>query len=180
MPYSWHVSFSQWVSKYWYFVNLRTHHAVNCYTAIMGNETWFFNFSHSLRWRHNRRDGVPNHQPHECLLNRLFGSRSKKTSKPRVTGLCAGNSPGTGEFPAQMASDAETVSIWWRHHVVGFVVCPMRTPGPIWMEFTGIDQRIFFYMSATSTHFKWELMLYCLYCPTLNKVFLVLLLLNIY
>ena len=42
--------------------------------------------------------------------------RSKKTSKPRVTGLCAGNSPETGEFPAQMASNTENVSIWWRHH----------------------------------------------------------------
>ena len=31
-------------------------------------------------------------------------------------------------------------------------------------------------LSATSTHFKWELMLYCLHCPTLNKVFLLLLL----
>ena len=40
----------------------------------------------------------------------------KKTSKLRVTGLCEGNSPGTGEFPAQMASYAENVSIWWRHH----------------------------------------------------------------
>ena len=35
----------------------------------------------------------------------------------RVTGLCAGNSPEAGEFPAQMASNAENVSIWWRHHV---------------------------------------------------------------
>ena len=43
--------------------------------------------------------------------------RSKKTSKLRVTGLCAGNSPVTGEFPAQMVSNAENVSIWWRHHV---------------------------------------------------------------
>ena len=43
--------------------------------------------------------------------------RSKKTSKLRVTGLCAGNSPVTGEFPAQRASNAENVSIWWRHHV---------------------------------------------------------------
>ena len=34
-----------------------------------------------------------------------------------VTGLCAGNSPGTGEFPAQMASNAENVSIWWRYQV---------------------------------------------------------------
>ena len=29
----------------------------------------------------------------------------KKTSMIRVTGLCAGNSPGTGEFPAQKASN---------------------------------------------------------------------------
>ena len=39
-----------------------------------------------------------------------------KRSKLRVTGLCAGNSPGTGKFPAQMASNVENVSIWWRHH----------------------------------------------------------------
>ena len=42
---------------------------------------------------------------------------SKKTSKLRVTGLCAGNSPVTGEFPAQMTSNAENVSIWWRHNM---------------------------------------------------------------
>ena len=41
---------------------------------------------------------------------------SKKTSKLRVTGLWAGNSPETGEFPAQMASNPENVSIWCRHH----------------------------------------------------------------
>ena len=40
----------------------------------------------------------------------------KETSKLRVTGLFVGNSPVTGEFPAQMASNAENVSIWWRHH----------------------------------------------------------------
>ena len=63
--------------------------------------------------------GVSNHQPHDCLLNRLFRRRWKKTSKLRVTGLCVGNSPGTGEFPAQMASNAENVSIWWCHHGCG-------------------------------------------------------------
>ena len=42
--------------------------------------------------------------------------RSKKAAKLRVTGLCKGNSPVTGEFPAQRASNAENVSIWWRHH----------------------------------------------------------------
>ena len=72
--------------------------------------------SFTLGWRHNGRDSVSNHQPHDCLLNCLFGRGSKKTSKLRVTGLCVGNSPVTGEYPAQMASDAESVSIWWRHH----------------------------------------------------------------
>ena len=39
-----------------------------------------------LQWRHNGRDDVPNHQPHDCLLNRVFKRRSKKTSKLRFTG----------------------------------------------------------------------------------------------
>ena len=59
------------------------------------------------QWRHNWH----------CVLNRLSRRRSKKTSKLRVTGLCNGNSPVTGEFLAQRASNAEYVSIWWRHHV---------------------------------------------------------------
>ena len=71
-----------------------------------------------LQWRHNELDSISNHQPHHCLLSRLFGCTSKKTPKLRVTGLCAGNSPGIGEFPAQIASYAENVSIWWRHHAV--------------------------------------------------------------
>ena len=70
----------------------------------------------TLWWRHYGCDGVSNHQPHGCLLNRLFGRRSKQTSKLRVTGLCVGNSSGTGEFAAQLASNAENVSIWWRYH----------------------------------------------------------------
>ena len=69
-----------------------------------------------LLWRHNGGESVSNHQPHDYLLNHLFRRRSKKTSKLRVTGLCAGNSPGTGEFSAQMPNNAENVSIWQRHH----------------------------------------------------------------
>ena len=72
----------------------------------------------SLLWLYNGLDGVSNHQPNVCWLKRLFRRRSKETSKLRVTGLCVGNSPGTGEFPAQRASNAENVSIWWRHHVI--------------------------------------------------------------
>ena len=61
----------------------------------------------TLQWRHNGGESVSNHQPRACLLNRLCRRRSKKKSKLRVTGLCAGNSPVTGEFPAQMAGNAE-------------------------------------------------------------------------
>ena len=47
-----------------------------------------------LQWCHNECDGISNQEGLHCLLNRLFGHRSKETSKLRVTGLCAGNSPG--------------------------------------------------------------------------------------
>ena len=56
----------------------------------------------SLEWRHNGRDSVSNHQSLDCLLNRLLKRRPQKTLKLSVTGLCASN--------------AESVSIWWRHY----------------------------------------------------------------
>ena len=71
--------------------------------------------NNSLQWRHNERDGVSNNESHDCLLNRLFGRRSKETSEIRVTGLCEGNSPVTGEFPALRACNAENVSSWWNN-----------------------------------------------------------------
>ena len=52
-----------------------------------------------LQWRHNECDGIWNHQRLDCLLNRLFRRRSKKTSKLHLTGLCEGNSQVTSEFP---------------------------------------------------------------------------------
>ena len=70
-----------------------------------------------LQWRHNERNGVSNARRLDCLLRRVFRRRSKEISKLGVTGLCAENSPMTGEFPAQRASNAENVSIWWRHRV---------------------------------------------------------------
>ena len=92
----------------------------------------------TLRWRHNRCDGVSKHQPHDCLLNRLFRCRSKKASELRVTGLCEGNSPVTGEFPAQMASNAENVSIWWRHHERIFHCNPTHRSKP-YVSVSGIN-----------------------------------------
>ena len=118
--------------------------------------------SGSLQWRHNGFDGVSNHQPRHCLLNRLIGRRSKKTSKLNVTGLCAGNSPVTGEFPAQMASNAENISIWWRHQVIGpisfkylYSIIFLHLIGPQWTQYTFMAQgmRLFSWSKLIPIHF---------------------------
>ena len=63
----------------------------------------------TFQWHHNECDCVSNHQHPECLLNRLFRSRSKKTSKLHVTGLFEANQPVTGRFPSQRASNMKNV-----------------------------------------------------------------------
>ena len=106
---------------------------------------------HSLQWRQNWRNGVSDHQPHDCLLNRSFRRRSKKTSKLRVTGLCAGNSPVSGEFPAQMASNAENVSIWWRHYDIhlmtsSYIMCiciGANMHFQEWLPFQDVNKTVF-------------------------------------
>ena len=88
-----------------------------------------------LQWHHNERDCASNHGCLHCLLNRLFRRRSKKTLKLSVTGCCEGNSPVTGEFPAQRTSNAENASIWLRHHVIWI-------PYPTWPLPRGVYARI--------------------------------------
>ena len=77
-----------------------------------------------LQWRHNEHDGVSNHQPCDCLLNRLFRRRWQKTSKLRVTGLCD-KGPVTRKMfpiddvivepksPLYMSADI-MASSWWK------------------------------------------------------------------
>ena len=125
----WHSVLCNWTSKN--MTNSPYFMAVLCkiiffslgHITISNCTTKFGWSSKTLQWRHNERDSVSNHQPHDCLLNRFFSRGSKNTSNIRVTGICAGNSPVTGEFPAQMASNAENVSIWWRHHDQAAVEC---------------------------------------------------------
>ena len=108
-----------------------------------------------LQWCNNERDSVSNHQSHDCLLiyiyNRLFRRRSKKTAKLCVNGLCEGNSPVTGEFPAQRASNAENVSIWWLHHDCGILLMAIN----VYIEKRG--------MIATAIHIP---TIYCNYTGT--------------
>ena len=87
-----------------------------------------------LHWRHNERNGVSNHQRLYCLLNYWPRRGSKKTSKLRVTEFCVGNSTVTGESPAQKASNAENVSIGWRHRDflhMAFWMASFDLPNPL-------------------------------------------------
>ena len=52
-----------------------------------------------LQWRHNERDGISNHQRLDCLLNRLFRHKPKKTSKFHITGLVRGIHRWPVNFP---------------------------------------------------------------------------------
>ena len=76
-----------------------------------------------LQWRHNGHDSISNHHPHDCLLNRLSRHRSKKTSKLRVTGLCAGPVNSLHKWPVARKCFHLMTSLCmsWCHHV--FVLC---------------------------------------------------------
>ena len=71
----------------------------------------------TLQWCRNERDGVSNHQPHDCLLSCLFRHRSMKTSKLRVNGLYARNSswpvnsPHNGPVTRKMFSFDDVIMI---------------------------------------------------------------------
>ena len=107
---------------YWPFVDFRItgplwgnpQRASNAENIMVSHvELWSLVF---FAWTSSRVAGdLKRHVAHVRSLKRLFRRRSKKTSKLCITGLCKGNSPVTGEFPSQRASDAENVSIWWRH-----------------------------------------------------------------
>ena len=51
------------------------------YSNKIKSNAWNEYIGYSLQWRNNDRYGVSNHQPHDCLLNRLFMRRSKNPNK---------------------------------------------------------------------------------------------------
>ena len=117
-----------------------------------------------LLCRHNERDDVSNHQPHDCLLIRSCRPRSKKTLNLRVTGLCAGNSPVTGEFPAQTASNAENVSILWRHHAMNYLYEYIDPWGSLWYYYISITKQTM----PKHLHISWVMVYNYTDCPEKN------------
>ena len=97
---------------------------------------------YTLQWRHNGRDSVSNHQPHDCLLNRLFRRISKKTSKLRVTGLCAVNpmnSPHKWPVTRKMFPFDDVIMIWhWSGSPAGIIPNSERLT---WLLFFSTNSR---------------------------------------
>ena len=87
------------------------------------------------------------------VCSTVLTCRSKKHQSSAATNFCA----VTGEFPAQKASNAENISIWWRHHqsnqssnviVLHEILCYLPPPprSPPRMESTCNKSKIAFYM----------------------------------
>ena len=122
----------------------RSHGRVIIMMGIHGKTVWRV----PLLWRHNGRDGISDHQPHDCLLNHWFRKIKENIKAPRHWPLC-GEFTGTGEFPAQMASNAEK----WFHLMTSScrvcfstcVVYPIKHAFPInlWHHFTHIPHGCF-------------------------------------
>ena len=54
---------------------------------------------------------------HKIVYPAVYSDQRKRQSSSSLA-FFAENSPVTGEFPAQRASNTENISIWWRHHVM--------------------------------------------------------------
>ena len=77
-----------------------------------GGDRWLI----TLEWRHSGRDGVSNHQSHDCSLNRFFRRRSRKHQSSTSLAFVRGfhrwpvNSPRKGPVTRKM------LPLLWRHH----------------------------------------------------------------
>ena len=68
----------------------------NCY-RVMNWRTYFAGFLSAnvpLKWRHDEHDGVSNHQPHDCLLDRSFKVQIKENIKAPRNWLLRGKFTG--------------------------------------------------------------------------------------
>ena len=84
--------------------------------AIVDVAGYTYEYLISFQWRHNERDGVSNLQRLDCYSIVCSGADQRKHQSTASLTFVRGNSPMTGEIPAQRDSNAENVSIWWRHH----------------------------------------------------------------
>ena len=90
------------------------------------SKSWYsVGHDNASQWRHNERDGVSDHRRLHCLFICWFRRRSKKTSRVRVTGLCAGNSPVAGKCFHLMTSSWHTQEQWHWSNNIGYIYIPL-------------------------------------------------------
>ena len=68
-------------SSQWYTSQIYIFHALHCWFLLSNYRLRARCRGCALQWRHNDRDGVSNHQHHDCLLNRLFNEQIKENIK---------------------------------------------------------------------------------------------------
>ena len=148
-PYEFSGPFSTW-SKYEFKTCFENSHRE--WTPF------YFIYDPTLRWRHNGHHSVSNHRSLGCLFYTLFKPTSKKTSRPALLVLCEENSPLTGEFSSQRTSNAENVSIWWRHNEMFHEVSLMYDYAPVafaWCTNHFVHKVEFAYIGWKGVHPLW-------------------------
>ena len=94
-------------------------------------------------------------KPHDCLPNRLSGADQRKHQSSASLAFV------TVEFPAQRASNAENVSIWWRHHGYQDSILHMQTTttsgvdGLAWLTHWDRDEIDAILQRTFSNAFSW-------------------------
>ena len=104
----------------------KTPHTLPLQVSYRVSVMWIFK---TLQWHYKEHDGVSHHQLLDCLLNCLFRSRSRLTSKLCITGICEGDLSVTSGFPSQRSSKVENIYIYWRHqsdHITIIPCCSMN------------------------------------------------------
>ena len=80
------------------------------------------------------------------------GADKENPPKLRVTGLCGGKSSVTGEFPSQRVSNAENVSIWWRHHGISELSHHWFNTRLSLVACSDVTLHVFFHMMTSSNY----------------------------
>ena len=79
-------------------------------------------YRYSIDWRHMTYPTTAGYSP----VCRTARSGQENTRKPFVTGPLWGESTDDQWLPSQIASEAENVSMSWRHHVKANAICVNR------------------------------------------------------
>ena len=74
--------------------------------------------------------------------------------------------PVTGEFPAQRASSAENISIWWRHHMAPYSKCMGEIEGPFLYQLLYLSQ-----FDLGESQARWPVLWWGVWLSTLPMIY---------